>query len=134
MPLISMPPLHDKVVMKSKVKILIVDDNVDAADMTAQVLEALGFEVTTTYDGLSAIPMAKMVKPDVILLDLVLPEANGFVLARLLRNESSTKPQSIFLVTAFDNPTYRRIAQESGIDRYFVKPLNFDELQACIAQ
>ncbi len=110
-------------------RLLVVDDNVDAADTLATVLRAQGFPVRVAYRGHDALAMAAESRPDVVLLDLGLPDISGHDVAMRLR-ETYGHTLRIFAVTGWGQDDDRRRTREAGFDRHFVKPVDADALLA----
>ena len=111
----------------TKVKrILIVDDNEDAAKMLFVLLSREGHEVRTALDGETGIEMVKTFQPDICLLDIGLPHMDGYELARHLRE---MMPQvKLIALTGFGQTEHRRRATEAGFNHHLVKPVDFDAL------
>ena len=110
-------------------RVLIVDDNVDAADGLAELLESLGYEAKATHDALSALALAPTFRPDVCLLDIGLPVMDGYELAARLRSGSLIGDETrIIAVTGYGQDGDRRRAREAGFDAHVVKPVNLDAL------
>jgi CheY-like chemotaxis protein len=114
------------------VRILLVDDNLDAADMFATVLGLLGHEVQTAYSGESALIRAKEFHPVIVLLDIGLPEMDGYEVARRLRQQPQTKDAWLIAMTGYGQDTDRSRSQEAGFDHHLVKPVDAEELEQLI--
>jgi PAS domain S-box-containing protein len=114
-------------------RLLVVDDNVDAAATLAMLLEACGYEVMTEHDSLRALERARMEGPDVALLDIGLPEMDGNELARRLRADPRTRNALLVAVTGYGQEQDRRAALEAGFDHHMVKPVDLDRLVAILA-
>jgi PAS domain S-box-containing protein len=114
-------------------RILIVDDNVDAADAIGTLLALGGFEVATAHDPQTAIERARAGDPDVILLDIGLPGISGFELARRLRADAATARARLIAVTGYGQAADTQPALDAGFDGYLVKPVDVEELRARIA-
>jgi len=114
-------------------RILIVDDNVDAADTFAALLKLMGHDTCTASDGLSALRTARDFRPEVVLVDLALPGINGYEVARRLRELPENGSMLIAAVTGYGSPEDRQRSAEAGLDAHFVKPLDIDALQGMIA-
>ena len=114
-------------------RLLVVDDNVDAAATLAMLLEACGYEVMVENDSLRALERAKKECPDVALLDIGLPEMDGNELARRLRLEPCTRPALLVAITGYGQEQERRTALEAGFDHHMVKPVDLDRLAAILA-
>ena len=112
-------------------RILVVDDNADAADSLGMLLEVRGDDVRIAYDGLEALDVAAEFNPQVVLLDIGMPKISGYDVARRLRDE---RGDSVLLVaiTGWGQEDDRQRARESGFDHHFTKPVDFDSLLALI--
>ncbi len=108
-------------------KILVVEDELSLQETLAYNLKKEGYEVETAGDGRSALEAARKSKPDLIVLDIMLPEMDGFEVARILRKEMST---AILMLTARDDEIDRVVGLEVGADDYLTKPFSMRELIA----
>ena len=115
-----------------KRRILVVDDNVDAAVSLSRLLALLGHEVQVARDGTSAIYTARSMRPDVVLLDIGLPGADGFQVAQMLRREAGMGALKIIAVTGGAREDDRQRSQECGIDHYVLKPVDFGFLESLL--
>jgi CheY-like chemotaxis protein len=104
-------------------KILVVDDNVDAADSIALLLNIDGFEARSVHSAAAALDIAASYKPDVVLLDIGLPIMDGYEVARRLRALNSVKPMRIVALSGYGQPADRERARSAGFDEYLVKPV-----------
>ncbi|MGO4476533.1 ATP-binding protein [Massilia sp. 2TAF26] len=114
-------------------RLLVVDDNVDAAATLAMLLEACGYEAMVENDSLRALERAWRECPDVALLDIGLPEMDGNELARRLRADPRTHAMLLVAVTGYGQEQDRRAALEAGFDHHMVKPVDLDKLAAILA-
>ena len=105
-------------------RIVVVDDNPDAADTIAAILRLSGHEVHVANDGHAAVRLAIRVRPDVMLLDIGLPGLDGFSVAKRLRAESSLAHMRIIAVTGVADAGDRQRAMEAGIDQHLLKPID----------
>ena len=103
--------------------VLIVDDNVDAAHTLGMLCEHLGHDVDLAHDGVAGLDAARRLRPDVIFLDLALPGIDGHEIARRLRDDSSLRAR-IIAVTGSAGEEERQRAHEAGFDHYLVKPVD----------
>ena len=103
--------------------ILIVDDYPDALDIWTIYLRALGYQVSTAADGLTAIAKAEQLRPDLVVLDLELPGISGFEAARRLRRNPSTHDIPLIAATGYSHHRQLTMAQEAGFDQVMVKPV-----------
>lgn len=108
-------------------KVLVVDDNADAADSLATLLGVMGYEVRIAYDGPEAIEAADEFQPAVALLDIGLPKLSGYDIARHVREK---RGENVLLVaiTGWGQEDDRRKAREAGFDHHFTKPADFEVL------
>jgi CheY-like chemotaxis protein len=105
-------------------RVLIVDDNEDAADMLSMVLEARGYATRVAHDGPSALAAATDFRPHTALLDIGLPVMDGFELARRLRSEPGLPGLRLVALTGYGQETDRRRSREAGFDHHLVKPVD----------
>ena len=115
-----------------KRRILVVDDNRDAADSLSKLLTLLGNEIRTVYDGLAAVEAAIQFRPSLVLLDIGLPKLNGYEAARRIRQECEP-PLTLVAVTGWGQDEDRQRSQEAGFDMHMVKPVDLGALQQLIA-
>jgi signal transduction histidine kinase len=112
-------------------RILVVDDNRDAASLTADALARLGHDVRVALDGHSALAMVQEFAPDIVLLDLGLPGMDGYEVARRLRAEFSHHVE-IIAVTGYGQPLDRQRSKEARFESHLVKPVDIATLQRSI--
>jgi two-component system phosphate regulon response regulator PhoB len=111
-----------------KQKILVVDDEPDAVELIEFNLTGAGFDVITAEDGAEALKKARRSLPDLILLDLMLPEVNGLEVCKILRRDSATSAIPIIMLTAKAAEIDRVLGLELGADDYVTKPFSPREL------
>jgi signal transduction histidine kinase len=114
-------------------RILIIDDNVDAADSLALVLELEGHVTKTGYSARDALEQAVAFEPDVILLDIGLPEIDGYEVARRMRALRKLNDVKLIALTGYGQGEDLRRAQEAGFDDHLVKPVDLGTLSRCLA-
>jgi PAS domain S-box-containing protein len=114
-------------------RILVVDDNADAATGLSRLLKLLGHEVRTVNDGHEAIAVATRFEPDVVLLDIGLPGMDGYQVARVLRQQPVCKDSVLIAVTGYGQDDDRRKGREAGFDFHLVKPIDHDALLALLS-
>jgi PAS domain S-box-containing protein len=114
-------------------RVLVVDDNVDAAATLGMLLEACGYLVDVEHDSHRALERARRQRPDVALLDIGLPDMDGNELARRLRADAQTAAIVLVAVTGYGQEQDRRAAFAAGFDHHFVKPVDLDELARLLA-
>ena len=110
-------------------KILLVEDNEMNRDMLSRRLERHGYSVITAHDGRQGHAMALSEAPDLILMDVGLPEMDGWEVTRLLKNNAQTRHIPIVALTAHAMVSDREKAFESGCDDYDTKPIEFGRLR-----
>ncbi len=106
-------------------KILIAEDNVEISDMMRSYLVKAGHEVYQAFDGIEALKMAKEIKPDLALLDIMMPKADGFEVCRILR-ESTNMPIIVVSAKVAEEDKVRMF--DLGADDYITKPFSFKEM------
>ncbi len=110
-------------------KILVVDDNRDSANTLALLMKLSGSQTATAYDGLEAVEVSQSFQPDVILLDLGLPNMNGFDACRAIRQRDGFDHVKIIALTGWGQEEDRRKTKEAGFDGHLVKPVELDALK-----
>jgi signal transduction histidine kinase/CheY-like chemotaxis protein len=130
----SGPGANGQLVKSSARRILVVDDNVDAADSLAVLLRLLGNDVRIAHDGPAALEAAGAYWPDVVLLDLGLPRMSGYEVCRRLRDGQFANGPLVVALTGYGQDEDRRRTREAGFDRHLVKPVNPDELREVLAE
>jgi PAS domain S-box-containing protein len=128
------PAVADPVPALAPLRILVVDDNVDAAQLLAMFLEANGFAVAVEHDAVRALALAEATLPDVCLLDIGLPGMDGNELARRLRLLPEMAEATLVAITGYGRQQDRETAFDAGFDHHFVKPVAFDDLLEVLAQ
>ena len=110
-------------------RILIADDNVDAAEALGTLLETDGYEVLLAHDGAQALDMALTARPAIVILDIGMPVMDGLEAARRLR--ATPEGRSMFLValTGWDREKDRELTRAAGFDAHVVKPLSIESLR-----
>ena len=125
------------VAVRHSLRVLIVEDNLDAAEMLDMAVSDLGHVTRLAHDGATAVAVARQFAPDVIFLDIGLPVMNGYVVARTLRDLPELSHVYIAAVTGWGQEDDRRKAREAGFDSHFTKPLSpgmLEDVLASIAQ
>lgn len=113
---------------RGPLKVLVVDDNRDAAESMCMLLETMGLELACAYDGEAALAVASEFQPDVALLDVGMPGMDGYTLARALRGDPSHDGLVIAAMTGWGEERDRRRAKEAGFDHHFSKPADIKAL------
>lgn len=116
----------------SKRRLLVVDDNRDAADSMSMLLEMWGYEVAAAYDGPSALETAQQWRPEAVFLDIGLPGMDGYEVAERLRELPQVNHLVLIAITGYGQEDDRRRSQRAGIDHHLVKPVAPDALRSLI--
>jgi DNA-binding response OmpR family regulator len=109
-------------------KILIVDDDAEIATLLDTILSLAGFDTVVINDSTRAMEAAESMQPDLFILDLMMPEPNGFELCRMIRSNPNLINRPIIIITAMDNDDSKSIAHAAGANDYIVKPFDQEEL------
>ena len=115
-------------------RILFVDDESELVELVKMRLVAYGYEVILAYDGQQALEKARKEKPDLIILDLMLPKMDGYKVCRLLKFDEKYKKVPIILFTARAQESDKKIGLEVGADAYLTKPFEPQVLLAKIKE
>lgn len=107
-----------------RLPVLIVDDNKDGADMLQMMLEMDGYTVVTAYNGQGAVEAASKTRPEVILMDIGLPDIDGYEAARRIRQQPGGQDIVLIALTGWGHEHARRLATEAGMNHHFVKPVD----------
>jgi CheY-like chemotaxis protein len=117
-----------------QLRILVVDDNQDAANMISMLLELEGHETFVTYDARTAITRAEIERPDVMLLDIGLPDMSGYELAQRLRALPASAEATFIALTGYGQASDQRRSKEAGFDHHLTKPVSADVLRNILAE
>jgi len=109
-------------------RILIVEDNSELLELLRLSLKQAGFKVLTASNGVSALESARSAAPDLVVLDLVLPELDGFAVCEILRREPATSAIPIVILTGLSTEFGRLAGLASGADEYVMKPVGAEML------
>jgi signal transduction histidine kinase/ActR/RegA family two-component response regulator len=115
-------------------RILVVDDNRDAIDSLELLLGGEGYKVLVAYDGESAVSLATMKQPDVVLLDIGLPGMDGYAVASALRQRLGQASLRIIAITGYGQQESRKRSKSAGFDLHLVKPIDFDGLLGVLSE
>ncbi len=110
--------------MMSKGSILIVEDNMDNYELVRFVLERAGYDVFLAVNGRDGVDAARLQKPDLILMDLGLPEMDGWTASQKLKSDEATKSIPVYALSAHTLPQDRKRAMQAGCDGYVTKPIH----------
>jgi len=117
---------------RSGLRILVVDDNRDAADSLAALLQMLGHRTSVAYDGPSGLRAAADEHPDCAFLDVIMPGMNGYEVARRLRAEPGLAGVKLVALSALNDPGHAQRAAEAGFDHRLTKPADPAELEGLL--
>ena len=109
-------------------KLLVVDDEKDFVDMLAERLEAKGFDVIEAFNGKEGLEKAHSEEPDLIILDIIMPEMSGYDVCRKLKLNAKFKETPVVMLTAKFEPNDINFGREMGADAYITKPLELELL------
>lgn len=115
-------------------RVLVVDDNVDAAEMLAMLLELEGHSTTTAHDGREALAVARAFRPEIVFLDIGLPGMSGYEVAQALRREPGLAGAMLVALTGWGSEDDKRKSREAGFDVHLTKPIEPDAIADVIAQ
>jgi PAS domain S-box-containing protein len=115
-------------------RVVVVDDNRDAADTLAMALRELGHEVHEAYDGAEALEMIEDLKPDAALIDIGLPKRSGYDVARSIRRHGWGGDMLLMAITGWGSAEDKRRAQEAGFDHHLTKPVDPDEVRRLLQE
>jgi DNA-binding response OmpR family regulator len=113
--------------------VLVVDDNRDAADTIASLVETCGYKAKAVYSGEEAVCETGTFLPDMVLLDLAMPGLDGFETVANIRRKRPAVEVVVIAVTAFDSEEHKRRAYDGGFDLYVTKPLSVNKLRDLLA-
>lgn len=118
---------------EKSLRVLIVDDNRDGADALGLLVEALGNQVHVTYGGIQALDVATAFQPDLMLIDLVMPDIDGCDLATQLRRMPAFKQTKIVAITGLKDERHKALALKAGCNLVLTKPAALEEIKAVLA-
>jgi signal transduction histidine kinase len=116
------------------VKVLVIDDNVEVAQIVGWMLEEIGHQYRVVHDGRQALQAAREFSPDAILLDIGLPVMDGYEVCRAFRQDDLFKDALIIAQTGWGQQRDKNLASEAGFDHHLVKPVAYDELERILAK
>jgi CheY-like chemotaxis protein len=115
-------------------RVLVADDNLDAAESLAMLLTMMGHEVRAAHDGAQAVDQAEKFRPDLIFMDVGMPKLDGLEAAAQIRRMAWGAGPVIVALTGWGQEADRKRSKEAGCDEHLVKPLDFDRLSALLAE
>jgi two-component system, sensor histidine kinase len=117
---------------RDRLRVLIADDCADAADSLALLLRLLGHEVWVAYAGGEALALAFRLQPDVLLLDVAMPDLDGFCLARAIRHQPFLDGILLVAISGYGDEDHRQRGLRAGFDHYLAKPVELSVLAALL--
>jgi CheY-like chemotaxis protein len=117
---------------QGSLRILVVDDGKNAADILAMFFEMEGHVVQVAYDGLMAVDLAERFRPQLIVMDIGMPEMDGLEASRRIRRQPEGEEIIIIALSGLDRDDDRRSCAEAGINHHMAKPVRPDDLRAVI--
>lgn len=112
--------------------VLVVDDTVDNLTLISLELQGYGYRVVTASDGQEAVRVAALAKPDIILMDIAMPQVDGLEATRQIRENADLRSIPVIAITAYSTGGFQRAAHDAGFDGYLTKPLDFGRLHSLI--
>jgi two-component system cell cycle response regulator DivK len=112
--------------------ILVVDDVTDNLILISLALQSQGYKVLTTKSGEDAIKIALIARPDLVLMDIAMPDVDGLAATRRIRKHPELRHLPVIALTAFETLGFRQAAFEAGFDGYLTKPIDFEKLNNLI--
>lgn len=113
-------------------KVMVVDDDEDFTNLYKTALIAAGYEATAVNQSVAAVEMAYLIKPDVFLIDLMMPELDGFQLCRMIRSDPVLGKIPIIIITALTDTDSQMVAMGAGANDYLIKPFHIETLKSRI--
>jgi CheY-like chemotaxis protein len=113
-------------------RVLVVDDNREAADSLSQLVSLWGNDARAAYDGAAALEMAVILKPHVVLLDLSMLKMDGCQVARRLRQQAAFADTLLIAITGWTDSAHRLLCAEAGFDHFLIKPIELAELESLL--
>jgi PAS domain S-box-containing protein len=128
------PPVPPEPVPRRTARVLVVEDNRDAAESLLMLLELLGHRVRAVYDGVTALDAARANTPDVMLIDIGLPDMDGYEIARRVRRDPDLKQVVLVALTGYGREEDKQQAMAAGFDYHLVKPVSPDALHGLVTR
>lgn len=120
--------------MAKEKTVIIVEDEPDAAEMFAEMMRVTGYKVIKIYSSTPAIGVIRAEKPDIVILDIMMPDISGLEVLRYMRREPSTQNTPVVLVSAKSMPSDIQVGMEAGASRYLTKPVSFLDLKKTVEE
>lgn len=114
--------------------VLLIEDNIDMAELLRQLLVVLGQNVHVANDGMTGIELARRIRPDLVICDIGLPELSGLEVARRLRTDELFRTTEIVALSGYGLPEDRRKSADAGFSRHIVKPVSMDDIERLLSE
>jgi two-component system cell cycle response regulator DivK len=114
--------------------VLVVDDMSDNIILISLSLQDMGYRVVTATNGADALSVAKLARPDLILMDIAMPHQDGLAATRRIREEAELQTVPVIALTAFDTDGFRQAAFDAGFSGYLTKPIDFERLRKLMSK
>ena len=114
--------------------VMIIEDEPDAAEMFAEMMRVNGFRVLKMFSSVPAIPMLAHEKPDVVILDIMMPDISGLEVLRYMRRETELAEIPVIVVSAKSMPSDIKVGMDAGASIYLTKPVGFLDLKQAVEQ
>ena len=114
--------------------VMIIEDEPDAAEMFAEMMRVNGFRVLKMFSSVPAIPMLIQEKPDVVILDIMMPDISGLEVLRYMRREADLAAIPVIVVSAKSMPGDIKVGMDAGASIYLTKPVGFLDLKQAVEQ
>lgn len=114
--------------------VMIIEDEPDAAEMFAEMMRVNGFRVVKMFSSAPAIPMLNQEKPDIVILDVMMPDISGLEVLRYIRREPELSSIPVIVISAKSMPSDIKTGLEAGADLYLTKPVGFIDLKQAVDQ
>ncbi len=114
--------------------ILIVEDDPKSLELTQAIIEASGYSTIAAIDGEQGVKLARDKKPDLILMDIMMPKMDGYTACHAIKTDKLTREIPVIMLTAAGYELNKKLAQKIGASGYVTKPFNIEELQRIINQ
>ena len=108
--------------------ILVVDDDMDTREIIRMRFEQAGYRVSLAQDGFEAVEFARDIRPDVIIMDVMMPRLNGYKASRLIKFDPKSEGIPIFMLSARTTQKDKKLGEEAGVRAYMVKPFDVERL------
>ena len=118
--------------LKQQKTVMIIEDEPDAAEMFAEMMRVNGFNVIKMFASAPAIPMIAQEKPDLVILDIMMPDVSGLEVLRYMRREPELAPIPVIVVSAQSMPNDVRTGMDAGASLYLTKPVGFLDLKQAV--